>query len=224
MRRADVDQPGEARSAARAAQSRVRQAQPRRPPHAAADKAFAPGDAGLVERAHGDGADAAGRGEGCERQRLTLRQGEAPCGEPAELVFGQLLAAAAAAFLADDHGIELTCVVSVLHLARKPMVTARVRLRGHRVQAFEQRHQLGARGMVGDAKRERLRSRCFARQCTVMRLHQRAGAIEERGAVGGEPDRARRALDEALSQQCLEPLKLQADGGSASCRVLRRRA
>ncbi len=46
-----------------------------------------------------------------------------------------------------------------------------------------------------------------------MRLHQRAGAIEEHGAVGGEPDRPRRALDEALSKQCLEPLKLQADGG-----------
>ncbi len=39
--------------------------------------------------------------------------------EPAELVFSQLLAAAAAAFLADDHGIELTCVVNVLHLARE---------------------------------------------------------------------------------------------------------
>ncbi|MEY9396445.1 hypothetical protein ABIF79_002820 [Bradyrhizobium japonicum] len=81
------------------------------------------------------------------------------------------------------------------------------------MQAFEQRHQLGARGMVGDTKRERVRGRGLARQRTVMRLHKRAGAIEERCAVGGEPDRPRRALDEPFTQQCLQPLKLQADGG-----------
>src|SRR5690348_8984812 len=46
-----------------------------------------------------------------------------------------------------------------------------------------------------------------------MRRHQRAGAIEEAGAVGSEPDRARRPLDEALSQQRLQPLQLEADRG-----------
>ena len=36
-----------------------------------------------------------------------------------------------------------------------------------------------------------------------MRLDQRAGAGEERGAVGGEPDRARRALDAGACQAAL---------------------
>jgi hypothetical protein len=45
-----------------------------------------------------------------------------------------------------------------------------------------------------------------------MRRHQRAGAIEEAGAVGGEPDCARRALDETLVEECLEPLQFEADG------------
>src|SRR4051812_24937523 len=46
-----------------------------------------------------------------------------------------------------------------------------------------------------------------------MRRHQRAGATEERGAVCGQAHRAWRALDEAFSQQRLQPLQLQADGG-----------
>src|SRR3954452_8471144 len=45
-----------------------------------------------------------------------------------------------------------------------------------------------------------------------MRRDQRAGAIEERRAVCREPDRAWRALDETFSQQCLQPLQLEADG------------
>jgi hypothetical protein len=86
---------------------------------AAADKALAPSDAGLVERAYRNRPDAAGRGERRKRQRLALGKREASRGEPAELVFGQLLATAAAAFLADDHSVELARVIGILHLARE---------------------------------------------------------------------------------------------------------
>src|SRR4051812_41711614 len=44
-----------------------------------------------------------------------------------------------------------------------------------------------------------------------MRRDQGAGAVEEAGAVGGEPDRTWRALDKAFSQQCLQPLQLETD-------------
>src|SRR6478752_2955828 len=40
---------------------------------------------------------------------------------------------------------------------------------------------------------------------------QRAGALEERRAIRREPDRARRALDEALAEQRFQPLQLQTD-------------
>ncbi len=129
----------------------------------------------------------------------------------AELVLGEFLSTAAAAFLAHDHRIEPACVIGVLHLAREADGDGEGQLCGHRMQAFEQRYQFRARGVVGDAERERLRGRCFSRQRAVMRLHQRASTIEERCAVSGEPHRAGRALDQAFSQQRLQPLQFQAD-------------
>ena len=46
-----------------------------------------------------------------------------------------------------------------------------------------------------------------------MRLDQRAGVRQERRAVGGQPHRARRALDQAFAEHGLQPLQFQADGG-----------
>lgn len=93
----DVDQPGRCNPPRQWSNSKAGKRGRDHCHDTAADKALAPGDAGLVERAHGDGADAAGRGECCKRQCFALWQREASRREPAELVLGQRLAAAAAA-------------------------------------------------------------------------------------------------------------------------------
>ena len=46
-----------------------------------------------------------------------------------------------------------------------------------------------------------------------MRLDQCAGVWQERGALGGQRDRPRRALDQPLADHALQPLQLHADGG-----------
>jgi len=46
-----------------------------------------------------------------------------------------------------------------------------------------------------------------------MRLDQRACMMQERRAVGGQSDRARRTFDQPFSQHRLQPLQLHADGG-----------
>ena len=81
------------------------------------------------------------------------------------------------------------------------------------MQPFEQRHQFRSRGVIADPERQLLARRRLARQRAVMRLDQRAGMGQERRAVGGQPHRARRALDQPFADHALQPLQLHADGG-----------
>ena len=68
--------------------------------------------------------------------------------------------------------------------------------------------------MIADAERQLLDDApALGDKCAVMRLDQRAGGDEERGAVGGQPYRARRAFDQPLAQGALQPLQLHADRG-----------
>ena len=90
---------------------------------AAADKGLAPGDAGLVERTQRNRAHAAGRRQYGKSQRFAAPPGKAWRGEPAEFVLGEFFAAAPAAFLAHDDGIELAGIVGVEDFAREPVVT-----------------------------------------------------------------------------------------------------
>src|SRR5262245_49974741 len=117
VRRSDVDQPRWRNAPGEGSHRETSQRGGGHGGNAAADKAFVPRDAGLVERAHRDGADAAGRGERRERQGIAAWPDEALCREPAELVLGELLAAAAAAFLAHDHGVELAGIIGVEYLS-----------------------------------------------------------------------------------------------------------
>jgi hypothetical protein len=86
-------------------------------------------------------------------------------------------------------------------------------LRRHRVQPFEERHQFRSRGVIADPERQLPPRRAVARQCAVVRFHQRAGMGQERRALGRQSHRARRALDQPLADHALQPLQLHADGG-----------
>jgi hypothetical protein len=86
MRRSDVDQPGRRDPPCQWRDPKSGECGCDDGGDAAADEALAPTDAGFVERANGKRANSAGWGEGCQRQRLAARQGEAPGCEPAELV------------------------------------------------------------------------------------------------------------------------------------------
>ena len=202
-----------ARCGGRAARPRARQSRRGYRGDAAADKGFAPGDAGLVERADRDGAHAAGRRQRGQPQRFAAAPGKAPRGEPAEFVHRQLLAAAPAAFLPHHHGVEVAGVVGIDDRARKADRHLKRQLRRHRVQPLQQRHQFGSACMIADPERQGLLRRLVTRQRAVMRFDQRARMMQECGAVGGQSHRPRRALDQPLADHSLQPLQLHADGG-----------
>ena len=81
------------------------------------------------------------------------------------------------------------------------------------MQPLQQRHQFRAGGVIADAERQLLPRRLFPRERAVMRFHQDPRMMQKRRAVGGQADRARRALDQPLGENAFQPLQLQADRG-----------
>ena len=178
---------------------------------AAADKGLAPGDAGFIERADRDRAHPARRRQGRQLQAFAAPPCEARRSEPAIFVFGEFLAAAPAAFLPHDDRIDPAGIVGIQEIARKADGHRERKLRRHRVQPLQQRHQFGPRRVIRDPERQLLAGRMLSRQCAVVRLDQRPRPVGKCCAVGGQADRARRALDQPLAKHGLEALQLHAD-------------
>jgi hypothetical protein len=123
---------------------------------AAADKGLAPGDAGSLERANRDRAHPARRRQRGQLQPLAAPPRETRRDEPAIFVLGELLAAAPAAFLPHDNCIDVAGIIGVQQIARKADRHGERKLRRHRVQPLQQRHQFRPRGVIRDAERQLL--------------------------------------------------------------------
>src|SRR6202022_4610611 len=121
--------------------------------HAAADEALAPLDASLLQRTNGERAHPAWWRQRRQLQLLAATPLQLRRGEPAELVLGQFLAAAPAAFLPHDYRIQFALVVDLEQVARKTDGHRERKLRGHRMQLCKQRNQLRTRRMIADAER-----------------------------------------------------------------------
>ena len=126
---------------------------------AAAKKDLRPGDAGGVERASGDVANAAGWRQRGQTQRLARPVREARRREPAEMLGRENLAVAPVVLPADNRRVDFAAIESIEEVPRivEPHLDGERRV--VRIQPRQQGRHFGARHMGRYAERKTAASR-----------------------------------------------------------------
>lgn len=181
--------------------------------NASTHKHFGPGDARSVQRPPRHRPHTAGFGQRGQGQGLARTVLPAGGGEPAEGLFGDQLAIAAAHVHAGQYGIQLTPVVALQQVARRANADLDEQLWVLLVHAGDQRGQLRPGHMVADADGQALAGLSERGQRPVVRDQQFTRMLQKCRAPGRQLHVARRALDEAAAQPVLQPLELQAYRG-----------
>jgi len=118
---------------------------------ATADEDFRPGDAGRIEELPCEHPDAAGFRHRGDWQGLARTMVPARGGEPPEFLLREELTVVSPGVQPHDHGVELSPVVALQQITRRPDSDLDQQLRVLRIHARDQSGQLRPRDVVADA-------------------------------------------------------------------------